>query len=528
MPRKTVEISSILGGWGQTQYQTGKTEIDSSIGIDPDLSIGTPVKTSGLPIPAQYADFQGANVTSPAMWLITTPKGSTVYAYLANGRFIEYNSALGGENLIGTVANSSGNGASYYNNYVYLSGNTDVARYGPLDGAAALVENVWTGATLGSQTAMTNTTYPSIRGVSLPNHVMYPHGDLNLYVADVLNGQGVLHAITTQKTTDEGDTNNASAYNVLDLPWGYQPVDMESWGLDVAVLANQTTNANINQGKPGMFFWETTDTDSFYRGPVPLPDTFGTALVNINGELKIFTGNTQGGVRISKYIGGELISDRSPDTEFLEDSAPPFAGATDAYGGRVVFGGYTEYPESSASVWALGSKKGKLPIGLHNIMRATSTDATNQIVTSLKFIEQTSAASPKMVVGWRDNTTQGLDKSSASGTINSMWRTRYVSVGEKFQIKEIHIPLGKAVAANMELEVVVGLDDESSTTSVKTINNTNYTESERKVVLKKPELPNLIGENNFYIEFNHGLTTTLPQLLPIRVELETFEDETSD
>lgn len=526
MPIREFKIESILGGWSQTQYQTGKTEIDSSIGIDPDLAVGTQTKTSGLPVPSQYADFHGANVNSPAMWLITTPKGSTVYTYLANGRFIEYNSSLGGEVLIGTVDNSSGNGATYYNNYVYLSGNTTIARYGPLDSSAALTQDVWTSATLGSQTAMTNTTYPSLRGVTMPNHVMFAHSDFELYVSDVLEGQGILHSIKTKKGTDEGDTNNGSAYDVLDLPWGWTIADISNWGLDIALLANRTTNSNITQGNPALFFWETTDTDSFYRGPVPLPDSLGTALVNINGELKIFTGNAQGGVRISKYIGGDLISDRATDTEFLEDSLPPFSGAKDAFGSRLVFGGFTTYPENSASVWALGSKRGKLPTTLHNIIRTTSTQPTNQIVSSLKFIEQTSAAAPKVVVGWRDNDTQGLDKASASGTINSVWRTRYASVGDKFQIKEIHVPLAGVVGANSSLEVIVGIDDESSTTGLKAVNNTNFP-SKRKIIYKEPELSNLIGENNFYIEFGHEGTSVLPQSLPIKVILETYSDEIS-
>ena len=252
----------------------------------------------------------------------------------------------------------------------------------------------------------------------------------------------------------------------------------------------------------------------------------GTALENINGELKVFTGNAQSGLRISKYIGGELVSDRALDTEFLEDSLPPFAGATDAFGGRVVFGGFTTYPENSASVFALGSKRGKLPIGLHNIVRATSSDATNQVVTALKFVEQSSSATPKMIVGWGNNSTQGLDKASMTATINSVWRTRYINVGEKFQITGLHLPLAGVVGANTSIEVIVGLDDESTTTEVTAVNNTNFSDK-RKIVYKKPDLPNLIGYNNFYLEFGHEGTSILPQSFPIKVELDVFGDETT-
>ena len=528
MAKKIITIDSILDGFSQTQYLSSKGSIDSSIGVDPDLPLTTTfTKASGMPVPSQYADFHGAGLSGAPMWVLTMNKGSTVYAYAADGEFIEYSSALtaASELVIGTPTSGAGNGAAYYNNYIYLATPTNISRYGPLDGGATLTNTVWTGATLGSQTAMTNTTYPSLRGVALPNHPMHVHGDNALYVGDVLNGQGILHKIKTKKVTDEGDTNDGSSYDALDLPFGFIPIDIEAWGVDIVVLAVQTTNTTINQGKAALFFWETTDTDTFYRGPVYLPDPLGTALLNVNGILRIFSGNASSGVRVSKYIGGETISDRDIDTEFLEDSLPPFAGAVDAFGSRGVWGGFSTYPENSACVWSLGSKKGKVLMGLHNIVRATSTNPTNQIVTALKFVEQQDAITPKMVVGWKDNTTQGLDKYGTTGTINSVWRTRFQNVGQKFQIIEIRVPLGKAVGANMEIIPVVGLDDQSSTLALTTINNTNYTNSPRKVMYKEPDLPDVIGENNFWLEYNHGGTVTLPQLLPIKVTIETFDEE---
>ena len=35
--------------------------------------------------------------------------------------------------------------------------------------------------------------------------------------------------VKTSKTTDEGDTDNGSTYNALDLPFGYMPMDIASW-----------------------------------------------------------------------------------------------------------------------------------------------------------------------------------------------------------------------------------------------------------------------------------------------------------
>lgn len=119
----------------------------------------------------------------------------------------------------------------------------------------------------------------------------------------------------------------------------------------------------------------------------------------------------------------------------------------------------------------------------------------------------------------------GIDKLSSTATINSVFRTKLFVIGQKFQITSIRIPLGKAVASNMEIIVKIYIDEESTTQTLATVNSTNFANSDRKIVYKEPELDNAIGENNFFLEFNHGLTVTLPQLLPIKITLETFDDE---
>jgi hypothetical protein len=393
-----VSIESILGGWSQTQYQGKKETYQSSIAIDPDFPVGTDTRTSGMICPIVYEKFSGANVTGHPMWIITNIKNELIYAYMSDGKFVSYSSTLGSEASIGTPTAGAGNGAAYYNNYIYLACPADISRYGPLSSSPTLSNTVWTGSTLGTLTAPTNTTYPSLRGVPIPNHPMHVHVDNCLYFGDVSNGQGIINKIKTKKVTAEGDTNDGSAYNALDLPFGYWPTDIESYGTDLAILAIKTSSATVNQGKATLFFWDCV-SDSFYRA-MNIPDPLATSLLNVNGILYIFSGNAVNGVRISYYMGGDSIK----DSVYLEEGTPPFAGSVDCLGNRIVFGGWTTNPAASACVFAYGSKKGDLPETLHNIAKTSGTyNTNNQNVTSLKYVQQSSNIKPQLIIGWGHN-----------------------------------------------------------------------------------------------------------------------------
>lgn len=526
--KKTVSIRSILGGKSPTRYMGAEGQFPGSIAVDPDFPISsTDVLTSGMLVPTVYEKFSGANVTSSVIAIINNPKNTLTYVVTSGGRLISYSSSLGSETLIGTVTGSTASGAFYYNNYIYITGTNsgvDVARYGPLNNSPALTNGVWTGATLGSLTALTNTTYPTIRSVSIPNHWGCIHGDGSAYFLDFINGQGMIHRINTRRVTDEGDTNGTtvpSAYNVLDLPFGFYPVSIASYSTDLAILTMQTTDSTVSQGKAALFLWDPTNTDTFYRGPIYLPDPIATALLYANGVLYIFTGNAQDGMRMSAYSGGDTVE----DVVFLEEGVPPFAGAVESMGNRVIWGGATTYPATTASVLSYGSKNPKLPKGAQNIIRTTSA-GTTPIVTALKVVQQSSNVQPKPIVAWKDGTTQGVDKLSTSNTYASFIDLPLIPVGRKFKIIRIRIPVGAAITTNMTLTPTVFIDDGSASTALNTINSTNYN-GRRKVIYKAPDLASLGGHNNFYLRLAWTGTVQLPVLLPIEFDLEIYEDESN-
>jgi len=384
-----------------------------------------------------------------------------------------------------------------------------------------IADGIWTGATLGSQTALTNTSYPSLRSVSIPNHWGRAHSDNALYFLDFKDGQGLVHKISTKKVTNEGDTTGTtipSLYNALDLPFGFYPTCIESYGTTLVILGIFNVDTTTNQGKAGIVFWDPTNTVSYYLGPVYLADPIATALLNVNGVVYIWSGNAQNGVRLSHYVGGETVR----DDVYQEEGLPPFAGAVDAVGNRIVWGGFATNPAAGAVVYALGSKDSRLPNGLHNVAKASAA-GTTPIVTAIKYVQQDSNVTPKMIIASRDGTGSQIDKYSTTATLASNLRWMF-NIGSAGEVRRIRMPLAGAVAANTTITPTLYFDDLSSSVALTTINNTNYP-SKRKIIYKGTELKNAVFSNNFVLEIATTGTNPLPVGLPITIDVDIFDDE---
>jgi len=524
MAEQRITINSIFGGQSPSFHFSEDDQFLSSIAIDPDVpasDTSTDIKTAGIIRPVGYSEFSSSALDQAPLWITTTPKDSKVWVYCAGGDIVSYNSSLASEALERAVGSSGGNGFAYYNNYIYYATNTNIGRYGPLSATPAFDDDAWTTSPLGSQTALTDTTYPSSRhSTEYPNHPMHHHlSDNKLYVGDVVNGQGVLHAIKTTKTTDEGDTNDGSAFNVLDLPFGYAPFAIESYGLAVVVGASQVnTDTVLRHGQSALFFWDTT-SPSFSR-VVPLPDPFITALKYNNGVLYGWSGTLQGGVRFWQYVGGDTIQ----TIKYIEEGHPPMQGAVDAIGNRIAWGAFTTYPTNSASVFAYGSKSDLFPRGLHNIARSTVTaTASNGLVTALKNVQQADYAFPRFIIGATDGTNINLD---AKGTAyqTSVWRSRVYNIGRNFTVRGIHMRFPIAPSSNMTIVPKLFFDNESTSATGTTINSTNYTK--KYLTLGAANFGNAVsGANNFFIELTFSGTALLPVLLPIEIELDVDQNE---
>jgi len=536
MALQRLTIRSIDGGWSPKKYQGQNGQYLGSLGIDPDHPLTTAagdVRTGGGITPVPMAESSDTDLSGAPMWFVTPPEIENVYVYAYDGEFLSYDSALssGSEAVIGTPTGGVGNGAAYYNNYIYLTTNDDVARYGPLDNSPALVSDVWTGATLGSQTALKDNSaaYPSINAdVNYPNHAMHAHTDNKLYFCDYDNaagtaataGKGMIHYVKTKSDgSDEGKANDASAYNVLDIPYGYRPMDIESYGDDIVIAATQQKGNSLRQGSSALFFWDKK-SPTFYR-QVPLQESVVSSLLNKNGELYAFAGSSSTiGMSMYRYLGGFSFEQEV----FQEEGYAPPAGAVDHYGDRIVWGGRTTYPGNSASVFSMGSKNSRLPSkSIHNVAKA-GVGGTDPFVTAVKYAQQKTASTPRVVIGSRDDADTRIEIYGGT-SIDSEWRSEIFQAGKKFTIEEVRVPLAAAITSGVNIVPKLHVDNGSTVITLPTINNTNYP-GKVKVEYKKEQLNALSARGEFDIFLELEITGSVIDsvIFPIEILINTLED----
>lgn len=522
MSKVTLKQTSVLGGISPTYYEGAPGTYLAGIGIDPDLSAGSGsgrVRISANIFPTAYEKFSSTNVNDYPIAIITTPKTELIYAVLANGRLISYSNTFGSETLIGTVSGNAAYGAWYYNNYIYITTGTDISRYGPLaGGAAALTDGVWTGATLGTLTALTSTTYPTYRALPIPQHWGFVHAyDGAAYFFDFKNGQGLIHKIKTTLSGTEGTGNDGSAYNVLDLPFGYYPTAGCSYGTDIAILAIRTTSTVLRQGNAALFLWDTV-SDSPYR-VIELPDVYATAIANVNGQTYIWSGSANG-FRISVFNGGGNVQ----QVAFFEDGVTPLAGGVSAFGDKVAWGSYTSYPNTYAVAYSFNSKDSRLPAAIHCPAKATSSGST-PFVTCLAYLQQQSGQTPRLVMGWGDGSAKGIDYLGTNTNFNSntpYWRSQMFQIGKKWKMTRMQIPLSTTTSSGVrEILPRIVVDDEGTTYTL------NGKDAVSSLVYKRPELT-AQGKRNFFISLEWSGTATLPVELPIEIDIEVFDDQPSE
>lgn len=523
MPGFIVKIDSILGGQAPSQFFSSPSQFEISIGIDPDMPVSdSGVRISGLIRPTAMSTFSGINITGVPLWFMTNPKNANIYAYMSDGIITSYSSALTTETLIGTPTSGAGNGAEYYDNYHYFATPTDISRYGPLNGSSALANNFWT-STL-SKSALTNSSYPSMNGVTLPNHVMHYHAPTHkLYFVDVVGGKATIHFIATTKTSVEGDTDNGSTFGALTTtPYGYLPTCMESYQDQLAIGCIQGTSAGVIQKKAVILFWDTAATAPNKSIAVELPDPWVTSMKNVDGILYLFLGTAAGGCRVIKFAGGYSFQ----EVAFFEECYSPLPGAVDHWMNRIILGANTSYPETSASVLAIGSKSAILSANnpVQNILKTKSTGA-NPMVTALKYVLQNGYKIIQPIVGWKDDSTKGIDKISTTYSVN-VWRSETFRIGKPFQLTKIRIPLAASVASNMTLTPKILLDEQTTSVALQTINNTNYPNSEKNITQSLKGAYSVSGKHNFQLELRWTGSALLPVSMPIAIHGELLKDAT--
>lgn len=523
-----IRIETILGGKSPTTHFAGAGQFRASLGIDPaqpidDLDSAYSTIASGLLRPVASEKFSGTVINAAPLFIKTNPKDSLVYVYDSLGSAYTIDATLSTVTALsdaGHLASSIGNGCEYYDNYMYFAKNTDIARYGPLNGAPVFNPSYW--VTTLATTALVNTTYPStfLNNIQIPNHPLHRHSDGILYIGDVVNNQGYLHTIQTSKTTVEGDTNAGSTYGKLAFGYGLWPTVIESYGSDIATALYEGSSVGLRQKHAKIAFWDTSSTSFNKITWVEFPDPLITAMKNVNGVLYVVSGNYKTrGFRITRFVGGYSFQ----EVYYSETGEPCLPGAIDAVLNRCVFGSHTTVPESDGCVNAIGLQKQVLGKGMFTIMRATGGDSSTN-VTAVAFVDATEMGFYVPIIGWTKGSgtsNNGLDKQGTTySNAPSVFWGALQRIGKSFKITKIIIPLAQAVTANMILIPKLYFDNGQDSKTLTTINNTNY--SGKKQIILKPE--NATGKNNFWPELRWTGSALLTVELPIIIKGETYDE----
>lgn len=528
-----ISVDSILGGHSALTHFAARGQFRASLGIDPaqpidDADSKYSTIGSGLLRPAASQKFSGAVIVSSPLWMVPNPKDANVYvqdaagsAYTIDATFNTVTGLADG----GSLSSSLGNGCEYYDNYIYFFKNTDVARYGPLNGAPAFNGTYWT-STL-SKTALTNTAYPTTfkNNIQLPNHVGHRHrADGKLYFGDVVGNLGTIHYIKTTKTAVEGDTDNGSTYGALTLGYGEWPTEIESYGTDLAIALYEGSLGGLRQPRAKIAFWDTTSASANKVISVEYPDQIITAMKNVNGVLYVVSGNFNSrGFRITRFAGGYSFD----EVFYSETGEPCLPGAIDGTLNRVLIGSHTTVPESDGCVYAHGLQKTGLGKGIFNVMRATGGNSSTS-VTAVCLADNAEFGFYVPIIGWSqagDGSTgasYGMDKQATQyNNAPSVWWSNLYRIGRPFTINSIRIPLAQAVAANMTLIPTIYLDDGSSSVALTTINNTNYPNSQQNIVIRPQDLS---GKHNFWLELRWSGSALCVVNLPIEIDYDIKTD----
>jgi hypothetical protein len=299
---------------------------------------------------------------------------------------------------------------------------------------------------------------------------------------------------------------------------------MESYGEELVVAFYEGNNSSLKQPRAKIAFWDTTSTNVNKMIWVEFPDQIVTALKNVNGVLFAVSGNINTkGFRITRFLGGYTFE----EVWYSETGEPCMQGAVDGILNQFLVGGYTTVPESAGCVHASGLQKGAVGQGFFNTMRATGSGSSTT-VTSLLVADNNEFAFLGPIIGWTqagDGSTgvqHGLDRQVTTySNAPSVWWSSVFRIGARFKITRIRIPLSQAVTSGMTVIPKIYIDDNITSSTLTTINSTNYPNGERFVTIR-PD--GLVGQNNFWLELKWAGDSLLTVGLPIEIDFEIIPE----
>lgn len=547
-----IKIESILGGQSAFTHYAADDEFADSFGIDPSIRIDDSINGStgsasvaptGLLRPSTLTVVNPVTSVAAAanfLWIEQAPSDGGVWAYMSTGSAYTLNTTSQARSFTalsdtGALSNSSGNGMSYYDGYIYFAKDTDIARYNISSGAWD--GSYWQGTL--SKAALTNTSYPGNSVNVLPNHVMHRHSDGKLYIADVSGGNGVIHVISTSSGTDNGST-----FAKLTFGSGLWPTAIESYGSSLAIALYEGPSPSLGAVKhpkrAKLAFWDTISQNFNLITWVEFPDELITGIKNVDGTLYIASTSASAqygnpGVRISEYIGGYSVR----DVAIRPDLISPLMGGMDGDSNRLVIATATYGPLNSgaprACLYSFGLGLAGTTGRGFNLGGSLDTDTTSYGAALLLSGELGSTARKGFYFSYYSGTTINCiitNSAIIGGQTNYSLYTRKIkfrefNIGQPFKITKIRFPFAQAVGSNSIVTPIIYTDKGAGTTytggtapGLAIINSSNYLN--RRSVVMRPQ--NLTGDHTMQLELQWTGTALFVMSLPIIIEYELLDD----
>lgn len=150
-------------------------------------------------------------------------------------------------------------------------------------------------------------------------------------------------------------------------------------------------------------------------------------------------------------------------------------------------------------------------------------EQNTSLISAVVRVEQ-NLPYPRFVIGGRNASTYKLFKNATSYTTLSVWRSKVYTIGTDFDVQSITLPLITDLDASTEIIPKLYFDDESDSSVGTTINNTNYSNTNKLITLTAQNFNNqLHGKSNFFFELQFTGSSLATVGFPITINVDIKE-----
>jgi len=413
--------SEKIGGMGSYYFGKGLNIFDE------------PSNMSILPAASKVS---GSTVTDLVKWIVSgSPYDTNKYFYSEGGKI--YKETSGGSwSTLRTIANSSGQGLEIHDDYLYYTQDTQIGRYGPLSGSPSFDDDWQTGL---NDTSTTN--FAPIK--AFKEGLAVGHGNyVGWWDGSVWND------------------------DILVLPPGLQIRSLDV--IDEFLVIGTWRGTAITDNEEGyVFFWDGSSTTFNYF--VSIPEGGCNAITNTKNRLFSIWGSS--GNLFINYNPLQKIQQLPKMT--MNTYMEVFPGAITNWKNLTCIGvsANTDNTSLEQGIYIWGAKDDTYQEVL-NFGFPISTGTTTG--TTLK-IGAVKGLGNNLYVGWRDDTTYGVDKitNSASPQSSATWESLIFDDEKPYKIKQaLAIKVTHhALASGESIQIGYKVDRASSYTTM-TANST--------------------------------------------------------